>query len=178
MPKIVKQFQFCPRCGGKLRIMRGKRNDICSQCGYEVYDTVLSVATTIIVNGRGEILLTKRARAPHRGMWGTPGGFAERGESAEDTARRESREELGLRLNSMQLFGTYPLLYRYQGVLLACIESTFIARLAGNPRLLARDDISEAKFVKPEHIPYSRLAFPSQRVAIRKYLKEQRLLRR
>jgi ADP-ribose pyrophosphatase YjhB (NUDIX family) len=178
MPNVVKQFRFCPRCGSKLRILRKKKFDICVKCGFEMYDSVLSVATTIIVNGDGDILLTKRKKDPHKGFWGTPGGFSDRGEGAEDTARREVREELGLRLGVIVPFDTYPLFYKYRNIQIACAESTFLAHVSGRPRLLARDDISEARFFKPENIPFARLAFPSHRKAIRAYLAERRRLRR
>ena len=43
-----------------------------------------------------ELLLIRRKGHPYLGFWALPGGFAEPGESVEETARRELREETGL----------------------------------------------------------------------------------
>ena len=44
----------------------------------------------------GEVLLVKRAREPMAGYWSLPGGKQEFGETMEEAARRELREETGL----------------------------------------------------------------------------------
>ena len=42
------------------------------------------------------VLLIQRARKPYFGMWSLPGGRLEPGETAEQAAEREIKEELGL----------------------------------------------------------------------------------
>ena len=50
-----------------------------------------------VVFGAGdEILLIKRGKAPHYGRWMVPGGTLEWGETLEDAAIREVREETGI----------------------------------------------------------------------------------
>jgi 8-oxo-dGTP pyrophosphatase MutT (NUDIX family) len=57
----------------------------------------------------------KQILLQHRrdGDWGLPGGLMEPGESLEDTARREVREESGLKLNKLSLLDVFsgPELY-------------------------------------------------------------------
>ncbi|NIQ09667.1 MAG: NUDIX hydrolase [Gammaproteobacteria bacterium] len=43
-----------------------------------------------------KVLLIQRAQEPFKGQWALPGGFAEVGESLDNTARRELEEETGL----------------------------------------------------------------------------------
>lgn len=51
----------------------------------------------------GRILLIQRLREPEAGAWGLPGGKIDFGERAEDTARREIAEELGIRIEILGL---------------------------------------------------------------------------
>ena len=45
-----------------------------------------------------QVLLLKRNRAPHVGLWSAPGGKMEHGESPQETVIREIFEETGLRI--------------------------------------------------------------------------------
>lgn len=70
-------------------------------------------AAVLIVDGRDRLLLLKRSDS---GCWGPPGGAVEPGEVVETAARREVREETGLDLGRLALFGVYSgpeLFYRY-----------------------------------------------------------------
>jgi len=58
-----------------------------------------------IRNAAGQILMQQRAY-PY-GKWGLPGGLMELDESTEQTARREVKEETGLTLGKLSLFGVY-----------------------------------------------------------------------
>ena len=70
-------------------------------------------AATLIVDEQDHLLLMKRSDS---GCWGPPGGAVEPGEFVETAARREVREETGLELGEMMLFGVFSgpeLFYRY-----------------------------------------------------------------
>lgn len=54
------------------------------------------VGVGAIIIARGKILLEKRKNEPGRGQWSIPGGLVELGESVEQTAIREVKEETGL----------------------------------------------------------------------------------
>ncbi len=59
----------------------------------------------IIINLNGSIVLVKR-RYPPLG-WALPGGFLDKGESLEEAALREAREETGLELEGLRQFRVY-----------------------------------------------------------------------
>lgn len=53
-------------------------------------------AASVALIHKGSALLIERARAPYLGLWTLPGGRLEPGETADQAAAREIREELGL----------------------------------------------------------------------------------
>lgn len=60
--------------------------------------------TNTIVVKDGKILLEKRAeRFLEGGKWGLPGGFLERGETIEEGAKREVKEETGYKVYNLKL---------------------------------------------------------------------------
>lgn len=65
----------------------------------------LTGSVVIITDSEGRILLQKRTHP--KGRWGLPGGLMELGESCEETAVREVREETSLEIKKPKLFGVY-----------------------------------------------------------------------
>lgn len=54
-----------------------------------------------------QVLLVRRGNHPYKDCWALPGGFAEPGETIEQVAVRELREETGIEEASLQLLGVY-----------------------------------------------------------------------
>jgi 8-oxo-dGTP diphosphatase len=54
------------------------------------------LAASVAVFRNGKVLLGERSREPGRGLFSLPGGVVELGETLEEAARREVREETGL----------------------------------------------------------------------------------
>ncbi len=71
---------------------------------------LLNAAGVVVFDHLGRVLLQKRSK--DEDLWGFPGGAMELGESAEETAVRELREETGLDVRVDSLLGVYT---RYTG---------------------------------------------------------------
>ena len=68
----------------------------------------------LVVRGDA-VLVLRRAHAPKRGHLDIPGGFIDAGESIEAAARRELREETGLRVGRIEFLGLYLDRYYLRG---------------------------------------------------------------
>jgi ADP-ribose pyrophosphatase YjhB (NUDIX family) len=119
------------------------------------------VACTI-VEMQGKILLLKRSIEPQKGKWVIPGGYVDRGEEVQAAARRETREECGIKTRIRHLLG----IYSYPGVTAVVVVYT-ADYLSGNP--CAADETEEVRFYRPEEIPWNDLAFRSTADALRDY---------
>jgi ADP-ribose pyrophosphatase YjhB (NUDIX family) len=95
----------------------------------------------------GHVLLLERAHAPREGFLDVPGGFVEAGESLEQAARRELREETGLTLGRVEWLGFYWDTYFIKGFGRFPVMNFYYAGRwrRGEPR--AADDAASAAWV-------------------------------
>jgi 8-oxo-dGTP diphosphatase len=100
--------RFCLECGTQLRrrVAFGQTRRVCPGCGYVHFDDP-KVATGVVAERRGRILLVKRNHAPHKGEWSFPSGYLDAGELLEEAATREAKEETGLDVSIERLLGAY-----------------------------------------------------------------------
>lgn len=98
---------------------------------------------------RGEaVLLVERGGEPSEGLWSLPGGCIEAGETAEDAARREVREETGLDAHIAGLAGVYDIIDRDSdgAVVLHYVLATYFGRADdGEPQ--PGSDARHARFI-------------------------------
>jgi len=102
----MKEYSFCPICGTSLQIamIEGKERKYCPQCDFVDYKNPLPVALAIAIRDKN-FLLIKRGIPPKKGMWASPSGFIEIGETAEEACLRELKEETGVSGEIVKLVG-------------------------------------------------------------------------
>ncbi len=162
-------FLHCPSCGRRTG-QPGSNPFRCRLCGFCYFFNPAVGVAAILLNDSGQMLVLERARAPHQGMLGIPGGFLDVGESIEDGLRREIREEVNLSVTSLDYLCTIPNEYAYEGIRYQLIDVFFLATVAcwDNLRCQPRE-ITRHAFVDLADFDLERLAFPSNRTAVRQF---------
>jgi len=76
-------------------MIEGKERKYCPSCDFIDYRNPLPVAVAVAVRDK-RFLLIKRGIPPKKGVWGSPSGFVEVGETPEEACLRELKEEAGV----------------------------------------------------------------------------------
>lgn len=154
----LEDARFCPRCAAPATITF-PRQIACEACGYRAFYNPKPVASAIPRNAQGQVWLLRRAFDPGAGLWTFPGGFVDLGESVEDAARREVREELEIDVELGGLVGVYS---RAEDRVVLVV---FAATALGIPH--TTDESTEVEAFTPHGIPWGELAFWSTERALR-----------
>lgn len=111
-------------------------------------------ACVILLDSRGRILLQRRA---DNGAWGLPGGSMEPGETLEQTARRETLEEMGIvcgPLEFLHLFSGPEMYYRYpHGDEAYNVAAVYVCRRFEGQDHPADDEVTETAWFAPADLP-------------------------
>jgi ADP-ribose pyrophosphatase YjhB (NUDIX family) len=132
--------------------------DVCGTCGFVLYRNP-KVVTGAVVMEAGRVLLCRRAIDPRRGYWTLPAGYMELGETVEEAARREAREEACADLAIERVLAVYTI------PRIAQVQVMFLARLASGG-IEAGPESLEVDWFGWDDIPWHDLAFPSVRWAL------------
>ena len=102
------QFRFCPKCAARVedRFIEQRRRQACTACDFIFYQDPKPVAGTLALKD-GKILLIQRGNEPKHGFWSFPTGFIDIGDTPEETAIREAKEEADVEVELDRLLGVY-----------------------------------------------------------------------
>jgi len=162
-------MNFCSHCGARvaLRIPAGDNvpRYVCDACGAVHYQNPKLVVGCVPEHD-GKIVLCRRAIEPRHGYWTVPAGFMENGETLQQAAARESGEEALIDVEIGSLLCVVHVLHAHQ------VHVFFRGRMRSASYGAGVESL-ETQLVRPQDIPWSKLAFPSTEFALRRYLEDQ-----
>ncbi|MCD8215685.1 MAG: NUDIX domain-containing protein [Clostridiales bacterium] len=104
------RFKYCPHCGEKL--IKKEIGDeglipYCERCKVPLWDMFTTSVICVVISGRGEVCLLRQGYVSAE-SYICVAGIMKIGESAEETAVREIKEEIGQEVKELSYLGTYP----------------------------------------------------------------------
>ncbi len=162
-------MNFCSHCGARvaLKVPPGDHlpRYVCDQCGTIHYKNPLLVLGCV-PQWEDQILLCRRAIEPRKGFWTVPAGFMENGETLQQAAARECREEAMAEVEVGSLLAVVSVIHAHQ------VHVMFRARLLKRdfaPGVESQDVI----LAKESEIPWPELAFPSGVYTLRRFFEDR-----
>jgi ADP-ribose pyrophosphatase YjhB (NUDIX family) len=162
-------MNFCSHCGAKVafKIPAGDTlpRFVCDTCQSIHYQNPRMVAGCI-PEWEDRILLCRRAIEPQYGLWTLPAGFMENGETIEQAAIRETREEAeaDVELTSLYAMFSIPHISQVYIIFRACLLTSNFK--PGHESL-------EVQLFRPEDIPWEALAFRVMHETLRHYIEDR-----
>lgn len=150
--------KFCCVCGHALvsQLPAGDHRErlTCPECGFIHYDNP-KILVACIATWHDKVLWIKRGTPPRSGFWAIPSGFVEKGETPEQAAARELREETHAVIEpdslNLYLVGSLPEISEvylvYHGILQSADCKT-------------TEEADEVAFFSKEEVPWQHYAYP------------------
>lgn len=145
----------------------GRVRQVCPACGFILYQNPVPGVGVLVEIEEG-IVLIQRGQPPFVGWWALPAGYIEADESVEQAAVRECKEETGLEVELVELFGVYSF---PEGPVQPGIIIFYRARPVGG-ELWAGDDAQDASVFPPDGLP-EQLAFRTHRQVLDRWVRSR-----
>lgn len=138
--------KFCPCCGSPMVHDSKERMMRCTSCGQMEFPKICPAVIVGVKNG-DRLLLTKYADRDYK-KYALIAGFAEVGETIEETVEREVMEEVGLRVKNLRYYKSQP--WSFSDTLLM----GFFAEVDGDHTItLDGNELSEGRWCTRDEIP-------------------------
>lgn len=137
--------RFCGKCGKPTVMKSDEMAMLCPSCGLLAYPRI-SPAIMVLVRD-GEKLLLARGPQFKPGVYSALAGFVEPGETLEQCAVREVREEVGIEIANLRYFSSQP--WPFPNSLMVA----FFADYAGGTIIPQPGEIEAAEWFTPTALP-------------------------
>jgi 8-oxo-dGTP diphosphatase len=158
---------FCVNCGAALvpRTIEGREVEACPNDEFVLWRDP-KVATAVVVEAAGGVVLGRRAIEPGYGLWCLPGGFVNHDEDPALAATRECVEEIGA---AVELTGLLCVYHIPKTEAASMIGIAYRGRLADGETPSPGSEMLEVGVFSSDALPP--LAFPSHRSVLAEYLR-------
>ncbi len=148
----MREYNYCPICATPLQtgMIEGKERKYCTKCDFIDYKNPLPVALAVAVKDK-KFLLIKRGIPPKKGMWGSPSGFIESGETSEEACLRELKEETGMSGEIVKLIKVIRVEDKeiYGDMLI----TTYLVKVKDGKLAPSEDEVEDARFFDIAELP-------------------------
>lgn len=135
----------CSRCGAPAEPMAGTWGKRCTGCGAEHFPHIHPCAIVLVKRG-DQLLLTRKAEWPP-GRYSLVAGFLDFGESLEECAIREVREETGIEIENVRYVGSQNWPFPAQ------LMAGFVADYADGEISVDRNELEDARWFPLDALP-------------------------
>lgn len=146
MHRWYRSHKFCGKCGNRMVHDEKERMMRCPDCGQMEYPKICPAVIVGVTDG-DRIVLTKYAGRAYK-KYALIAGFAEVGETIEETVRREVQEEVGLEVKNIRFYKSQP--WPFTDTLLM----GFFCDLDGPNRIkMDEEELAVAEWCRREDVP-------------------------
>ncbi|MDD5285931.1 MAG: NAD(+) diphosphatase [Desulfuromonadaceae bacterium] len=140
-----RQSRHCSRCGAETEPIAATRGKICPSCGAEHFPHIHPCAIVLVKRGN-ELLLTRKTEW-QPGRYSLVAGFLDMGESLEECAIREVREETGIEITNVRYVGSQNWPFPAQ------LMAGFVADYAGGEIVVDHNELEDARWFSIDSLP-------------------------
>lgn len=139
------QSRFCSLCGGDTETFTTEWGRKCSACNAKQFPRI-SPCAIVLVRRDDEVLLVRNAAWPE-GRYSLAAGFLNLGESLEDCAAREVKEETGIDITDIKYVGSQSWPFPSQ------IMVGFVSTYAGGELVVDHNELEDARWFPVSNLP-------------------------
>lgn len=140
-----RQSRHCPHCGAPTAGITASWGKRCTACNSEHYPHIHPCAIVLVKRGN-ELLLTRKAEWP-AGRYSLVAGFLDFGESLEECAVREVKEETGIEICNVRYVGSQNWPFPAQ------LMAGFVADYAGGDICVDPHELEDARWFTLDALP-------------------------
>lgn len=163
-------FKYCPLCGSPRFEENNEKSKRCADCGFVYYFNSSAATVAFILNGKGELLVCRRAKEPAKGTLDLAGGFIDMYETGEQGVAREVLEETGLEVSQATYLFSIPNTYLFSGFLVHTLDQFFLCKVKDDSCLRAMDDVAESFWLPLSEVNPEEFGLNSVRQGVIRFL--------